>query len=148
MMTYNQRIREIPMIPLHELPQGTDLLRSPRIFGLSMRIQPTLIADADRMPIMPHDMGTHLREMTTSLDSAITSHDEVVADTLPALALVPIVDVFRRAPLSRPDSRAMNDDKSDLSHKQLVAPRAVRMAARMLISVWMINFQSFFLEEP
>ena len=116
MMTYNQRLREIPMITLHELTQGSDLLRSPRIFGLSMRIQPTLIADANRMAIMPHDMSPRLRDIPAVLDGAVTTHIFMITDAFPALLSMVGIDLRNGVMLMRHNPVAVNDNHINFTH--------------------------------
>ncbi len=45
---------------LDEFPQRPDLLRRPGVRGLTFCIEAPLIADANGVSVMPHDMGTHL----------------------------------------------------------------------------------------
>ena len=115
-MTDDDGIRKIRMITLHELPQSTDLLRSPRIFGLSMRIQPTLIANPNRMAIMPHDMSPRLRNIPAVLDSAITPHIFMITDALPALLSMVGIDLGNGIMLVRHNPVAVNDNHINFTH--------------------------------
>lgn len=115
MMSDDDSIREIRMITLDELSQGTNLLRCPRILSLSRRIQPAFVADRNRMSVMPHTVGTHLSEMSANLHAAVTTHHIVVPDPLPVDAvshslLVPVINLRRRACLVRTYRRTMNDN--------------------------------------
>ena len=143
MMSHNQGFREIGVHTLHLLTQGFHLFRCARVRRTALRVKPAFVADADAVAVMSCTVGAHLVEPASRLYSSVPADDEMVANGLIALRPVPQVYVPGTAPLPRTDSRAMDDNKRYGSHlTQLVAPNAVSMAARMLITVWMANLQS------
>lgn len=115
-MTDDDGIRKIRMITLHELPQGSDLLRSPRIFGITIRIQPTFIAYPNRMPIMPHDMSPRLRDIPAVLDGAVTTHIFMITDAFPALLSMVGIDLGNGIMLVRHNPVAVNDNHINFTH--------------------------------
>lgn len=116
MMTYNQRIRKISMHLLHELPQGTNLLRRPRILGLSRRIQPAFEAYPDRVTVMVHHMSTRLRDIPAVLDGPIATHVFMITDALPALGAMVLIDLRYGVMLVRHNPIAVQDNHCNLSH--------------------------------
>lgn len=116
MMTDDNSLREIGMHPLHQLSQGTNLLRRSGIDLLPRSIQTTLIADANGVAIMPHDMGPHLFEASSCEDLPLTVHPEMIADTLPALGLVVVVNLLDSVVLIGSETIAMQHDHSYFSH--------------------------------
>ena len=115
-MTDNHSTRELQMKFFHQLPQCFLLRRCPGVISTTGGIKPTLIADTDGMPVMPNAVSTHFFDVTTLLDSSVTSYHEMIADTLPVRAVsrhpafMPVVDVFGGTLLPRTDSRAMKYD--------------------------------------
>ena len=111
MVTYNQCIGEVSVHLLHELTQGTNLLRGAGVAGFTSRVEAALVADPDRMPVMPHDMSPDFREMTTNLHGTVAPHHIVVTDTvLESTFTMPAVNIRCATPLPRPHRRAMNDN--------------------------------------
>ena len=89
----------------------------------------------NRMAIMPHDMSPRLRDIPAVLDGAVTTHILMITDALPALGAMVRIDLRNGVMLMRHNPIAVNDDHCNPSHRHEVAPRAVRMAARILMSV-------------
>ena len=146
MMAYDEGLGELLVELAYQFTQCLFLLRCAGVSSLSLFIKSTFVADADAMAVVQIAVGTHLRDVTTFLDGAVAPYDIVVANALPSPVLVPFVNVFGRAPLSRTDSRAMNDNQCNRSHQLIhdVAPKAVATAARMLINICMAYFNIFF----
>ena len=115
-MTYNHRIRKMGMHPYHQITQRTNLLQCTRVSLDTVSIQPTLVADANRILVMPYDMSTDLPQRTTGIDGSIASHPEVVADTLPSLRLVVVVNLLDSVVLIGAKPVAMQHDHSNFSH--------------------------------
>ena len=115
-MPKDDSLRKHPMHALHQLPQGPHLLRRPGISSNTSCIQPTLIADANRMAVMPHDMGAHHFETSSSEDLPLSVHPEMVADTLPALRPVVVIDFLDRIVLIRSETVSMQHDHRNLPH--------------------------------
>ena len=112
MMTYNQRIREIPMITLHKLTQSTDLLRSPRIFGITIRIQPTLIADTNRMGVVMAGVHADLLFITRLIDLTVLLNVVVVGDPFPVeTGIVTLLKHSDGEALVAAGGRTMDDDQ-------------------------------------
>ena len=145
-MPYDKGIGELPVELVNQFAQSLLLLLCPCVSSLSLFVQPTFVADADAMAVVRIAVGTNLRDVTSFLDGAVAPYDIVVANALPSPVLVPFVNIFGRAPLSRTDSRAMNDNQCNRSHQYTheVVPKAVAAAARMLINICMAYFNIFF----
>lgn len=78
----------------------------------SVDVEPTLVADADRVLVVVQTVGTHHFQRTSRLDASVTANDVVVATAvLPATLAMPAVDVRSRALLARTHCRAVDDDK-------------------------------------
>ena len=110
-MTDYQRLREFLVQLFKEFSQRGFLLRCTGVSIFPKRVQPALVADTDGMPVMPHHVSPDHFQWPSQLDGPVTSDDIVVADTvLKPSVMVPVVDFLGTAPLSRADSRAMNND--------------------------------------
>ena len=116
MMTNDDSLRKVSMHPFHQLPQGTNLLRRPCVAGFPSRIESTLIADADRMAVMPHNMGTHLFKASSSEDFPLSVHPEMIAYTLPTLGLVVSIDLLDTIVLMGSETIAMQHDHRNFTH--------------------------------
>ena len=126
-----------------QLPHGSLLLRCPGTISNTIGIQPTFVANTDRVAVMWVTVSTDLLNRSSELNRSIPAHHIVIPDALPASLLVPQADVRSTAPLPRTDSRAMTNNKRNNPHfsgtynplTHDVAPNAVRIAARRLIRV-------------
>ena len=146
MVPYDEGLGELLVELVYQFTQRQLLFWCAGVSSLSLFVQPTFVADADAMAVVRIAVGTHLRDVTSLLDGAVAPYDIVVANALPSSVLVPFVNVFGRAPLSRTDSRAMNDNQCNRSHQPIheVVPKAVVAAARMLINICRTYFNIFF----
>ena len=96
---------------------GSLLCRCAGVGGLTADVQPTLIADADRVGVVVLAMGTDHPFRTAWLYRSVSSDHVVVADTeLPALLAMPRVYLSGRTCLVRPHRRTMDNNHGDGSH--------------------------------
>ena len=110
-MPHYQRLREFPVQLFKEFSQRDFLLRCTGVSIFPKRVQSALVADTNGMPVMPHHVSPDHFQWPSQLDGPVSSDNEVIPDTIvkPSVT-VPAVDILGTAPLSRADSRAMNND--------------------------------------
>ena len=91
-MTYDQRLRIGGMKLFNQFPQTAPLCLGTRVGRLAPDVQPTLVADAYRVGVMTHAVGTDHPFRPARLYRAVASHHIMVADAeLPApLAVVAV----------------------------------------------------------
>ena len=124
---------------------------------MSPRIVPTLVADAYRVGIMVHAVGTDHPFRSSRLYLSVATHHVVIPYTeFPSPLSVPRIDLRRRARLPWPHRRTMNHYQCNRSHNapmQEVVDSAVRnavSAATMIFTVssiiffFIIYFKSYF----
>ena len=119
MMTDDNGMRKASMITLNKFTQCTDLFRSTRVSGDTVLVQPTLVADADRIFVMPHTVGTDLPKRTTCIDRTVAGHPEMIADALPSLGLVVVVNFLDTVVLIGSETITMQHDHRNFPHKSL-----------------------------
>jgi hypothetical protein len=85
------------------------------------------------MAVMPHDMSPHLFEASSREDLPLSVHPEMIADTLPALGLVVIVNLFDRVVLIGAETITMQHDQSNFSHFLVIRYFTVRDAALLYV---------------
>ena len=90
---------------------GSLLCRGARVGGLTADIEPTLVADADRVGIVVHAVGTDHPFRTAWLYRSVTTDHVVVADTQFPMVVtaVPRVYLSGRARLVGPHCRTVDD---------------------------------------
>ena len=83
---------------------------SPGVGGLTSDVQPTLVADAYRVGVVVHAVGTDHPFRPSRLDLSVTTDHVMVsyAEVETPIAM-PCIDLSRRARLVRPHCRTMND---------------------------------------
>ena len=146
-MTYDQGAGVAPVQILQQSSHGRLLSLGTGVGGLAADIVPALVADAYRVGVVVHAVGTDPPFRSAWLYLSVTTDHVVVADTKPTFFLVPIVNFCGRTRLVGSHCRTMNDDQRNTSHKpmQLVAPSAVSTALAILITNCAQNLKiSFF----
>ena len=97
MVTYDQRLRVGGMKLFNQFPQTAPLCLGTRVGRLAPDVQPTLVADAYRVGVMTHAVGTDHPFRPPSLYRAVASHHIMVADAeLPAPLAVVSVNLVGR----------------------------------------------------
>lgn len=76
-----------------ELEKGLLLGFSSSVFGMTLRVETTDIADADAVSIVVFDVSTFLFQRSAGMDAAVLVDDVVVADAIPISGSVPAVNV-------------------------------------------------------
>ena len=99
----------VTLVQLFEQLSHRSLLFScARIGGLTADVEPTLVADADRMGIMVQAVGTDHPFWAAWLNRSVTTDHVVVADAfVMSVFAMPLIDIFRRRCLVGPYSRTM-----------------------------------------
>ena len=95
---------------LENLSQCPKLLRGKVVLGLIVLIDTARKAHTDTRGIVALYMGADIVKMTAELQRAIAANNGMVADTLPAVCLVPVVDIGRTDIHVRRGCRAMDND--------------------------------------
>ena len=97
MMTYDQRLRIGGMKLFNQFPQTAPLCLGTRVGRSPSDVQPTLVADAYRVGVMTHAVGTDHPFRPARLYRAVASHHIMVADAeLPAPLAVVSVNLVGR----------------------------------------------------
>ena len=93
-VTYDQRLRVGGMKLFNQFPQTVPLCLGTRVGRLAPDVQPTLVADAYRVGVMTHAVGTDHPFRPARLYRAVASHHIMVADAeLPASLAMPRVNL-------------------------------------------------------
>ena len=89
-----------------------------RVGGLTADVEPALVADADRVGVVFHAVGSDPPFRTACLPRSVTADHVVVADTiLPMVVLaMPLVDLVGRTRLVGLYCRTVNDNHCNRSH--------------------------------
>ena len=85
----------------------------------AVSIKTAFVADADGVLVMVQAMGSDHGFGTSSLNGTISADNVVVTYALPALLLVPLVNLGCAGGLVGTDSGAVDDDECYCSHKSL-----------------------------
>jgi len=99
-----------------ELEEGEALGFGAGVGGMSVGIEAADISDANALGVVTWAMGTDLFDGTASVDAAIGVDDIMIADVVPAEALVVVTDALHGAVGIGAGSGAMDDDFGDCSH--------------------------------
>ena len=93
-----------------QLPHALLLLCRTRVGGLTTDVEPSFVADADRMGIVVQTVGTYHPFWSTGLDLSVTTDHVVVADAklIMAVFAVPGINLSGRRCLVGPYCRTMN----------------------------------------
>jgi len=84
-MTYDQRLRVGCMKLFNQFPQTAPLCLGTRVGRSPSDVEPTLVADANGVGIVPYAVGTYHPFWPSRLYAAVASHHIMVADAeLPA----------------------------------------------------------------
>ena len=116
-MTHDQGFGVSPVQCLEQSSHGNLLRLGTRVGGLTADIQPALVADADRVGIVVHAVGTRQPFRTTGLYRSVTTDHVVVANAeVKASLAMPRIDLSGRGGLVRPHRRTVDDDQCNGSH--------------------------------
>ena len=99
-----------------ELEEGEALGFGAGVGGMSVGIEAADISDANALGVVTWAMGTDLFDGTASVDAAIGVDDIMIADVVPAEALVVVTDALHGAVGIGAGSGAMDDDFGDWAH--------------------------------
>ena len=100
-----------PVQFLKQFSHGSLLRLSARVSGLTADVEPALVADADRVGIMVHAVGTDHPFRTAWLYRSVTTDHVVVAYAeVEASLAMPCIDLSDRTCLVRPHCRTMNNN--------------------------------------
>ncbi len=92
------------------------LCRCPGIFGTSLKVEATDIADADAVGIVPFAMSTRSFDGSPSVNRPVQVHNVMIADAGEAALAVPAVDVVHRHRHALWRGGAVHDDLIYASH--------------------------------
>ena len=110
-MAYNHGAGVTPVEIFEQLSHGSLLLSRTRVGGLTADVEPTLVADTDRVGIVVLAMGTNHPFRPSRLDRSVTTDHVVVADTeVESPFAVPRIDLSCRTHLVGLHCRTMNND--------------------------------------
>ena len=108
-MTHYQGAGVCPVQILQQ-PAECSLLRlGARVGRLAADVQTALVADAYRVGVVVHAVGTDHLLWASRLYLSVTTDHVVIAYTLPSLLPVPAVDLFRRRGLVGPHCRTVDN---------------------------------------
>ena len=122
-MSYNHGTGITRVEVFKQCAHGSLLCRRAGVVGLTADIQPTLIADANRMGVVVQAVRAYQPFWTAWLYCSVSSDYVVVADTqLPVVILaMPRIYLSGRTGLVGPHRRTMDDDQCDGSHNYMQA---------------------------
>ena len=102
MVTYDEGLRVAAVQILEECPEGCLLLGSAGVGGLTAGVEPALVADAYRVGIVVHAVGTDHLLWASRLYLSVTTDHVMVADAeVEAPLAMPGIDLSSRAVLVR-----------------------------------------------
>ena len=110
-MPYDHGAGVTPVEIFEQLSHGSLLLSRAGVGGLTADVEPALIADADRVGVVVHTVGTDHPFRPSRLDRSVTTDHVVVADTeVESPFAVPRIDLSCRTHLVGLHCRTMNND--------------------------------------
>ena len=116
-MTYDQGFGITPVQFFEQRSHGNLLRLRARIVGPSADVESTLVADADRVGIVVHAVGTRQPFRTARLYTTVTTDHVVVANAeVKASLAMPRIDLSGRGGLVGPHRRTVDDDQCNGSH--------------------------------
>ena len=116
-VAYDQGAGVAPVKIFEQRAEGSLLFSRTRVGGLTADVEPAFVADAYRVGVVVHAVGTDQPFRTAWLDLSVTTDDVVVADTkMEASLAVPCVNLSNRTGLVGPHCRTMYNNQRDLSH--------------------------------
>ena len=93
-MSQDQGAGVTPVEVFEQLSHGSLLFGSTRIVGLTADVEPALVADANRVGIMVHAVGTDHPFRSSGLDRSVTTDHVVVANaSVESPFAVPCIDL-------------------------------------------------------
>ena len=101
---------------MHQLEEGETLGFGAGVGGVAVGIEAADISDANALGVVTWAMGTDLFDGTASVDAAVRVHDIMIADVVPAEALMVAADALHGAVGIGAGGGAMDDDFGDCSH--------------------------------
>ena len=101
---------------MHQLEEGEALGFGAGVGGVAVGIKATDISDANALGVVTWAMGTGLFDGATREDAAVGVDDIVIADVVPAEALMVAADALHGTVGIGTGSGAMEDDFGDCSH--------------------------------
>ena len=101
---------------LPQLEEGETLGFGAGVGGVAVGIEATDIGDADAVCITAGTVGTDLLNGTARVDAAVGVDDIVIADVVPAEALMVVTDALHVTVGIGTSSGAMDDDFGDWAH--------------------------------
>lgn len=125
--------------------QGFLLFLCTGVSWISLRVQTSLVAYSYRMLVVLFAVAARLLFGSSVLYAAISPHHIMITYSLPPQRPMPSVYLPGGGILPGLYTRAMNDDKRDLSHMHEVTPKEVTMAVSTVITMLRILFQRFLL---
>ena len=147
-MSYDHGTGVTPVEVFEESSHRSLLFRRSCIGGLTSDVEPTLVADADRVAVVVHAVGTDHPFRSSWLDLSVTTDDVVVPDAeVESPLAVPTVDLSRRTHLVRPHRGTVNNNQRYSSHNpvQLIVASAVAMDVAIVATHLRIEITTFFL---
>ena len=101
---------------MHQLEEGETLGFGAGVGGVAVGIEAADIGDADALGVVTGAMGTNVFDRAAREDAAVGVDDIMIADVVPAKALMVAADVLHSAVGIGAGGGAMDDDFGDLSH--------------------------------
>ena len=101
---------------LHQLEEGEALGFGAGVGGVAVGIEAADISDANALGVVSRTMGTDLFDGATREDAAVGVDDIVIADVVPAEALMVATDALHGTVGIGTGSGAMDDDFGDWAH--------------------------------
>ena len=101
---------------MHQLEEGETLGFGAGVGGVAVGIEAADIGDADALGVVTGAMGTNVFDGAARVDAAVGVDDIVIADVVPAEALMLAADALHGAVGIGAGGGAMDDDFGDCSH--------------------------------
>ena len=147
-MPHNLRFRKENLQIPEKVNESRFLLSCHGVARFALLIEPSLIADADRMPVMVLAMRSHLFQRSSAVNLSVTGDIEMISYVREA----PVADVVPAASLKiqPPPLRgggAVDNNQGDGSHDhqiQAFRPSAPATAVATVIITFRISVQVFF----
>ena len=111
-MAHNLRFRKENLQIPEKVNESRFLLSGHGVARLTLLIEPSLIADADRASIIRSGMSPHLQQLTVLRHRTILTDVEMIADVIKSTSLMVTAQLFHTIVLIASGSRAMQNQKS------------------------------------
>ena len=109
-MSHHPCLRVIHLQRPHQYPQRVSLPFRPGILCQSVTVQSTLVADANRVSIVPTHVGTDSLDRACGLDVTVTANVEMIANAIKATEAVGGVQVVLGKGMVLTGGTTMDDD--------------------------------------